>query len=529
MADAASYAASTWKPRYNPWIIALTVTLATFMEVLDSSIANVALPHIAGGLSAGQDESTWVLTSYLVSNAIVLPMSGWLTTVIGRKRFYMTCVALFTISSILCGLAPTLPLLIFFRILQGAGGGGMGPSEQAILADTFPPEKRGLAFSVYGMAVVVAPAIGPTLGGWITDNYDWRWIFLINVPVGILSLFLTSTVVEDPPWLKKFKGAGIKIDYIGLSLIVLGIGCLQVVLDKGQQDDWFGSGFIVIFAAIAAASLVALAIHEWRTPHPVLELKLLKNRNFAATVFFNFILGAVLFGTTVLIPQFLQLMMGYSAQQAGMVLSPAGFMLMVLFPIAGLLSTKIDPRYMIAAGFGMTALALYHITHLSLAIDFRTIMLWRMYQMSGLAFIFIPISILSYVGVAPEKNNQISGISNFIRNLGGSVGISMLTTFLARQSQIHQTTLVAHATAANPQFKSMLSGSAASMAKSGSGPVLAMQQAYNQVMGLIEQQAALLSYVNAFWMVSIIVACLVPLPFLLRKPKPGEATNMAGH
>jgi DHA2 family multidrug resistance protein len=529
MADAATYAASTWKPRYNPWIIALTVTLATFMEVLDSSIANVALPHIAGGLSAGQDESTWVLTSYLVSNAIVLPMSGWLTTVIGRKRFYMTCVALFTISSILCGLAPTLPLLIFFRILQGAGGGGMGPSEQAILADTFPPEKRGLAFSVYGMAVVVAPAIGPTLGGWITDNYNWRWIFLINVPVGLLSLFLTSTVVEDPPWLKKFKGAGIKIDYIGLSLIVLGIGCLQVILDKGQQDDWFGSGFITTFGVIAAVALVALVFHEWRTPHPVLELKLLKNRNFAATVLFNFVLGAVLFGTTVLIPQFLQLMMGYSAQQAGMVLSPAGFMLMLLFPIAGLLSTKVDPRYMIAAGFAMTSLALYHITHLSLAIDFRTIMLWRMYQMSGLAFIFIPISILSYVGVPADKNNQISGISNFIRNLGGSVGISMLTTFLARQSQIHQTTLVANATAANPQFNKMLQGSVAEMAKSGSGPVLAMQQAYNQVMGLIQQQAALLSYVNAFWMVSVIVACLVPLPFLLKRPKPGEAPEIGAH
>ena len=293
MADAETFAASAWKPRYNPWIIALTVTLATFMEVLDSSIANVALPHIAGGLSAGQDESTWVLTSYLVSNAIVLPMSGWLTTVIGRKRFYMTCVALFTVSSILCGLAPTLPLLIFFRILQGAGGGGMGPSEQAILADTFPPEKRGLAFSVYGMAVVVAPAIGPTLGGWITDNYDWRWIFFINVPVGLLSLFLTSQVVEDPPWLRGHGGKGIKIDYIGLSLIVVGLGFLQVVLDKGQQDDWFGSTYITAFMLLAIVALVALVIHEWKHPHPILELKLLKNRNFAATVLFNFILGAV--------------------------------------------------------------------------------------------------------------------------------------------------------------------------------------------------------------------------------------------
>src|SRR5208283_1733644 len=378
-----------WTPKYNRWAIALTVTLATFMEVLDTSIANVALPHIAGGLGASQDEATWVLTSYLVSNAIILTSSAYFTSFVGRKRFYMICVVLFGLSSALCGLAPSLPLLILFRVLQGVGGGGLAPSEQAILADTFPPKQRGQAFAVYGMAVVFAPAIGPTLGGWITDNFDWRWIFFINVPVGLLSLFLTSTVVEDPPWLKKFKGAGVKIDYIGLSLIVLGIGCLQVILDKGQQDDWFGSTFVTTFAVIAATALVTLVIHEWRTPHPVLELKLLKNRNFAATVLFNLVLGAVLFGTTVLIPRFLQLMLGYSAQKAGEVLSPAGFMLMVLFPIAGLLSTKIDPRWMIAAGFGMTSVALYHITHLSLAIDFRTIMLWRMYQMSGLAFIFI--------------------------------------------------------------------------------------------------------------------------------------------
>ena len=523
------YSVSTWKPRYNPWIIALTVTLATFMEILDSSIANVALTHIAGGLSAGLDESTWVLTSYLVSNAIVLPMSGWLTTIIGRKRFYMTCVALFTASSFLCGLAPTLPLLIFFRILQGAGGGGMGPSEQAILADTFPPEKRGLAFSVFGMAVVVAPAIGPTLGGWITDNYDWRWIFFINIPVGILSLFLTSQVVEDPPWLRGKRGKSIKVDYLGLSLILVGLGLLQVVLDKGQRDDWFGSPYITVFFALSIVALVTLIFHEWRHPQPILELKLLMNRNFAATVLFNFVLGAVLFGTTVLIPQFLQTMMGYTAQKAGEVLSPAGFMLMMLFPIAGILSTKIDPRYMIAFGFGMTAAALYHITNLNLAIDFWTLVFWRIYQMAGLAFIFIPISILSYVGVPRDKSNQVSGISNFIRNLGGSIGISMLTTFLARQSQVHQTNLVAHATATNPQFQQMLQGSAATMAKSGSGPALAVQQAYNQVMGLIEQQAALLSYVNAFWIASVIVACLVPLPFLLKKPRPGEAPEAGAH
>ncbi len=528
MANIDAHAVSAWKPRYNPWIIALTVTLATFMEVLDTSIANVALPHISGSLGASADEGTWVLTSYLVSNAIVLPMSGWLTTVFGRKRFYMTCVAVFTLSSIFCGLAPTLPLLILFRVIQGAGGGGMGPSEQAILADTFPPEKRGLAFSVYGMAVVVAPAIGPTLGGWITDNYDWRWIFFINVPVGIVSLLLTWKVVEDPPFLRGLLGK-IKVDYIGLSLIAVGIGFLQVVLDKGQQDDWFGSRFIATFFVLALAALVALVVYEWRHPQPILELKLLKNRNFATTCFFNFILGAVLYGTTVLIPQFLQYMMGYSAERAGMALSPAGFLMMVMMPIAGILSTKLDPRWTIAAGFGMTAMALHHITNLSLAIDFQTIALWRMYQVSGMAFIFIPISVLSYVGIPADKSNQVSGLSNFSRNLGGSVGISLLTTFLARQNQVHQTALVANATASNPQFRSVVNGTAATMAHSGSGPALALQQAYNQVMSTIEQQASLMSYVNAFWIVSVIVACLVPLPFLMKRPKAGAAEPAGMH
>ncbi len=521
MADAVMNAAPAWKPRYNPWIIALTVTLATFMEVLDSSIANVALPHISGGLGAGADEATWVLTSYLVSNAIVLPMSGWLTTVFGRKRFYMTCVAVFTVSSILCGFAPTLPLLIFFRILQGAGGGGMGPSEQAILADTFPPEKRGLAFSVYGMAVVVAPAIGPTLGGWITDNYDWRWIFFINVPVGIASLLLSWKVVEDPPYLRGIFGK-IKVDYVGLSLIVLAIGALQVVLDKGQQDDWFGSSFITTFFVLAMSALVMLVIYEWRHPQPILELKLLKNRNFATSAFLNFVLGMVLYGTTVLIPQFLQYMMGYSAERAGMALSPGGFALMIMMPIAGILTSKLDPRWLIAAGFAMTAVALHHITNLNLQIDFRTIMLWRIYQVMGMAFIFIPISTLSYVGVPPEKNNQVSGISNFVRNLGGSVGISMLTTFIARESQIHQSNLVNNATSANPQFRAMMNGSSGASNSS-------VQHTYNQIMGLIQQQATLLSYVNAFWIVSVIVACLVPLPFIMRRPKVGEVQAAGMH
>jgi len=469
------------------------------------------------------------VTAYVVANVIVVPMAGWLSSVFGRRNYFAGSIILFTVASFFCGHATNIWELVAFRFIQGAGGGALLATSQSILVETFPPEELGLANGLFGLGVVVGPTIGPTLGGWITDNYDWRWIFFINIPVGILSLFLTSQVVEDPPWLRGKRGKSIKVDYVGLSLILVGLGLLQVVLDKGQRDDWFGSTYITVFFTLSIVALVTLIFHEWRHPQPILELKLLMNRNFAATVLFNFVLGAVLFGTTVLIPQFLQTMMGYTAQKAGEVLSPAGFMLMMLFPIAGILSTKIDPRYMIAFGFGMTAAALYHITNLNLAIDFWTLVYWRIYQMAGLAFIFIPISILSYVGVPRDKSNQVSGISNFIRNLGGSIGISMLTTFLARQSQVHQTNLVAHATATNPQFQQMLQGSAATMAKSGSGPALAVQQAYNQVMGLIEQQAALLSYVNAFWIASVIVACLVPLPFLLKKPRPGEAPEADAH
>ena len=362
-----------WKPAYNPWIVALTVTLATFMEVLDSSIANVALHKIAGTMGATYEEATWVLTSYLVSAAIVLPISGWLSTVLGRKRFYMLCVLLFTASSFLCGIAPSLPILILARVLQGAGGGGLQPSEQAILADTFPIEKRGQAFAMYGMAVVVAPAIGPTLGGWITDNFNWHWIFFINIPVGIISLFLTQRLVEDPPWLKEEKKSGIGVDYIGLALIVIGLGCFQMVLDKGQEDDWFSSRTITTLFCIGVPILAAFFLWEWYHDHPIVDVRLLKNRNFGTAVFLSFVLGMVLFGSTVLIPQFLQSSLGYSAERAGLALSPAGFVLVVMMPIAGLLvSTKIDPRLLISIGFLGTAVTLNLMTVINLQIPFQT-------------------------------------------------------------------------------------------------------------------------------------------------------------
>src|SRR5215467_7844754 len=334
----------------NPWVIALTVTLATFMEVLDTSIANVALPHIAGNLSVGQDESTWVLTSYLVSNAIILPLSGWFSGVIGRKRFYMLCVALFTLSSFLCGLAPSLGMLVVFRIMQGAGGGGLQPSEQAILNDTFPLEKRGMAFAVYGVAVVVAPTIGPWLGGWITDNFSWRWIFYINVPVGILSLILTSLLISDPPYMKRQSiKAGFRVDYIGIGLLSLGLGSMQIILDKGEREDWLSSTFIDVFFVLMLIGLIAGVLWELREKEPVVDLRMLKDRNFAVSTLAMFFLGFVLYSSTVLIPQFLQDLMGYTAEKAGLALSPGGLVIMLMMPVVGILVSKVDTRYLIAA------------------------------------------------------------------------------------------------------------------------------------------------------------------------------------
>ncbi len=508
----------------------MTVTLATFMEVLDSSIANVALPHIAGSLGATYEEATWVLTSYLVSSAIVLPVSGWLSTLIGRKRFYMSCVGLFTICSLFCGLAPSLPLLIIARVLQGAGGGGLQPSEQAILADTFPVEKRGMAFAMYGMAVVFAPAIGPTLGGWITDNFNWHWIFFINLPVGLLSLFLTSRLVEDPPWLGEEKQAGIKIDYIGLTLIVIGVACFQFVLDKGQEDDWFSSPLITTFLCIGIPTLIAFVLWEWYHEDPIVDVRLLKNRNFGTAVFFSFVLGIVLFGSTVLIPEFLQSSLGYTAERAGLALSPGGFMLMVMMPIAGrLTATKLDPRLMVAFGFLGTSVTLHMMTVIYLGIDFRTIVLLRMIQVAFLPFIFVPISTLNYIGVPREKNNQVSGLSNFARNIGGSIGTSMLSTFLVRQNQMHIRNFAAHTSHGDGNFQQMLDGLKQLFLSQGYDSVVASRKALAMAFQTVLQQASALSFENSFWIMSLIVVCLTPLPFLMRRPRPGEQQPRAGH
>jgi MFS transporter, DHA2 family, multidrug resistance protein len=519
---------AAWKPKNNPWAIAITVTLATFMEVLDTSIANVALPHIAGGLGASQDEATWVLTSYLVSNAIILPASAYLTSFIGRKRFYMWCVALFGISSAMCGLAPSLPLLIFFRVLQGVGGGGLAPSEQAILADTFPPQKRGQAFALYGLAVVFAPAIGPTLGGWITDNFDWRWIFFINVPVAVVSLFLSQRMVEDPPHIQREVAAmrkrGLDLDYLGFGLLAIGFGSLQFVLDKGQEDDWFGSRIITVFSSLCAISLIALIFWEIREiqnkRRPILDLTMFRNRTFGISFVLMFVLGFALFGTTVLIPQFAQTLLGYTAEQAGLSISPGGLTVMFLMPLVGFLVGRVDPRYLIAYGFASMAAALAFMHTLNLDVSYQYIALLRVLQASGLAFLFVPINTISYTDVPREKNNDVSGLTNLARNIGGSVGTSFLVTWLARRGQFHQDRLASHMDLNSLAMRQRIEGMANYLMHAPRGPHsidTARGMAQGNIYAQLLRQSAMLSYLDVITVLAIGSACMIPLVFLMKK------------
>jgi DHA2 family multidrug resistance protein len=517
----------------------MTVTLATFMEVLDSSIANVALPHIAGGLGATQDEATWVLTAYLVANAVILPAGAYMTTFIGRKKFYMICVVLFGVSSALCGIAPSLPLLVFFRILQGIGGGGLAPSEQAILADTFPPEKRGQAFAMYGLAVVVAPAIGPTLGGWITDNYDWRWIFFLNVPICLLSLFLTSRIVEDPPWVaeqvKESKKGGIKLDFMGFGLLGLTFGSLEFILDKGQEDDWFASKLITFFIVTMIIAFVAMIwweLKQLREGHrPIVNLTLFKRRNFAISFALMFVLGFSLYGTTILIPQFVQTLLGYTAELAGMVLSPAGFMMMAMMPIVGILSSKVDPRKLIAYGFLSLTASLMVMHTMDLQISYGRLVFLRMFQASGLAFLFIPINMIAYIGVKQSENNDVSGLTNLARNIGGSCGTAFVATMLTRRTAAHENNMIRNLTTGNQAFveqvkrlKGMFGGHGGGNPMLGDASHTAQAYIYNQ----LHRQAGMLAYLDIIQYLTIFCACMLPLLFFIPKP-PAHLDPGAGH
>lgn len=517
-----------WRPRYNPWLVAVVVALAAFMEVLDTSIANVALPYMAGNLGASNDQSTWVLTSYLVSNAIVLPMTGWLAGAFGRKRFFMSCLAIFTVSSLLCGMAPSLGFLLLFRVMQGAGGGGLQPMAQAILADTFPPEKRGLAFAAYGITAIMAPTIGPTLGGWITFNYSWRWIFFINLPVGIITWFLVQRFVEDPPYLQRLKRAGVRLDYVGIALLIVGVGALQILLDKGQEDDWFGSRFITSLAVISVVALISLVVWEWRNKAPLIDVRMFKNFNFASASLMLFMLGILLFSSLVLMPQFLQTLLGYTSELAGLALSAGGLVLLIETPFVGQLTTKLQARRLIAFGWLALALAMFYSTRrIDLQMSFHAAVWLRVTQVIGLGFLFVPITLVAYVGIPTEKNNSVAGIANFMRNMGSSVGTSLVTTLIARRSQFHQLRLVENARLDNPAFANAAHGLTRHFAAAGLGKREAAATAYARIYQSLQAQAGSLAYIDTFMVLAVAAGIMFCLSFMLRKNDPGGGVHVA--
>ena len=506
----------------NPWLIAITVTLATFMELLDTAIANVSLPHIAGGLATSYDEATWVLTSYLVANAVVLPLSAWLSRVFGRKNYYMSCVALFSLSSLMCGLAPSLGLLIFFRVLQGIAGGGLAPVEQAILVDTFPASKRAAAFALYSMAIVTAPAVGPPLGGWITDSFSWRWVFFINVPIGILSLILTSRLLSDPPEFKQEvaaarQGGRLKVDYIGIALIALGFACLEVVLDRGERLDWFDSNFIVAFFAIAIVALVIAVVWELRQHDPVVELTLLKERNFALANAFYFLFGFVLFGSTVLIPQMLQFLYGYTATDAGFVLGPGAMVIVVMAPLIVRLVRRIPVSWMIGFGFAVLVCAMWYFASFNLATDYGHEAWARMLQGFGIAFLFVPTSQLAYSYLPKDKNNKASSLTNLFRNQGGSFGIAFVTTMLARRAQYHQAVLVTHITNFDRTLTDNLGRIAGRFVDHGYSAADAATSGIAQVAAIVQRQASILAFLDCFWLLGLVALVGPVLAIFIRK------------
>lgn len=509
------------QPTHNPWAIALTVTMATFMELLDTSISNVSLPHIAGALGTGYDESTWVLTSYLVANAVILPMSAWLSRVFGRKRYYMMCVALFTGTSFLCGVAPSLATLIFFRVLQGVGGGGLAPVEQAILVDTFPKEKLGAAFALYSMAIVTAPAIGPPLGGWITDSFSWRWVFFINVPIGLLSLLLSSRLVHDPPEFTEerrnaWRGGHLAIDYVGISLIAIGFACLEVVLDRGERDDWLGSHFIVTFLVIATVAIAIAIWWEWHHHDPVVELTLLRERNFGLSCIYYFLFAFGLFGSTVLIPEMLQTLFGYTATDAGLVLGPGAAVITLLAPLVVRIAPRIGAPRLLGASFTIAALSFLYYSGLTIQTDYFHFTFARCFQGLGYAFMFVPVSQLAYSYLPKNKNNKGSSLTNLCRNWGGSFGIAYVTTMLERRGQYHQSTLAGDITSADGMVREFVNRSGHYLVTRGSSGPDAIHQAYGLVAKAMTQQAAMLAFMDCFRLLALVVSIGLPLAFLIR-------------
>lgn len=516
----ASAAPQVWKPSFNPWLIAASVMMATVMEVLDTSVANVALPHISGNLSATTEEATWVLTSYLISNAIILPATSWISSFVGRKRFLVICIAIFTAASALCGAAPNLTVLIIARILQGMGGGALQPIAQSVLLESFPPEKRGAAMAVYGMGIVVAPIIGPTLGGWITDNYSWRWIFYINLPIGIIAAFMANAFVEDPPYIKNQKPG--RIDYIGFGLMALGLSALELTLDLGQQKDWFQSSVIIFTTTAAAVSLISFVIWELYTPDPIVNLRVFMNRNFAVGSILIASVGVVLYGSTALLPLFLQTLLGYPAVESGMAVSPRGIGSIVSMFIVGRLIGKVDSRFLIMFGFTVLAYSTYLFTGITLEVAQSNIMIPMIISGFAMGFVFVPLTTLTMGTLSNEQISNASGIYNLMRNTGGSLGIAAMTTFLARGAQSHQGILTTHATPYDPAFQNLfeqIRNSLLTQMDIGA----ATQMAYQRVYGLIVRQAAVLSYIDNFRLLAILCVICIPAALLFKKVRGGKS------
>ena len=517
----------------NPWLIAVVVSIATFMLVLDTSIANVALLQIAGSLAASQEEATWVITTYLVANAIVVPVSGWLASVIGRKRYYMLCVALFTAASLLCGLAWNLSSLIVFRVLQGLGGGGMAPSEQAILADTFRPDQRSQAFALYGIAVIIAPTVGPTLGGWLTDNFSWHWIFFINVPFGLMSLGLVQWLLVEPPALEEDRREllrkGLKIDYVGFALVALWLGCLEIVLDEGQLKDWFSSDFILAFTAISVISLLVLIPWELRREDPILDVRLVFQRQFGTSFLIMMAVGAVLFASTQILPQLLQEAFGYSAYLSGLSMMLGGISMLVMMPIAGQVTNWIQPKYLMAFGLAAISLAMWHMTSLSPDATFHFFEWARVFQMIGLPFLFIPINTVAYAGLRADQTNNASALINMARNLGGSFGISLANTEVARRSQFHHARLAEAIVPSSANYHHALQQVEAFFEAQGANALHARDLALAWIARTVGSQSVLLAYMDVFWISSIFALCMIPLVLLLLKRIDLRADRPAVH
>jgi MFS transporter, DHA2 family, multidrug resistance protein len=522
MADSA--APQQWVPSFNPWLIAVSVMLATVMEVLDTSVANVALPHIAGNLSATTEEATWVLTSYLISNAIILPATSWIGKYIGRKRFLIICIVIFTIASALCGAAPNLTVLIIARILQGMGGGALQPIAQSVLLESFPPAKRGAAMAFYGMGIVVAPIIGPTLGGWITDNYSWRWIFYINLPVGLIAAFMANAFVEDPPYLKDQKPG--QIDYIGFGLMALGLAALELTLDLGQQRDWFESSVIVFTTAMSVVSLVGFVIWELTTPEPIVNLRVFLNRNFAVGCALIASVGVVLYGSTALLPLFLQTLLGYPAVESGIAVSPRGIGSIISMVVVGRLIGKIDARILIVFGFSVLAYSTYMFVGINLYIAQSNIIYPMIISGFAMGFVFVPLTTMSMATLPQEQIGNASGIYNLMRNTGGSIGIAIMTTLLARNAQVHQAALTQHTTEYDPAFQAMFQQLKNSFMAT-MDPASAAQQAYATIYGMVVKQAAVLSYVDNFRLLAILCMLCIPASFLFKKVRNAKAIEGA--